>query len=435
MFVAARAANESGLQQISVRWAFGDEVWLWAKGLVGYLRKRLHDRWNGRTVLVSQAGYAGTDWETACLEGDQYQYHWECEACLTRQVFDFDVNVKWSGDEDKAKIDWEKVRNTTRLVCPHCLTEYGDTPETRRRLATQAQWIKTAPGEDSTHETYWIPALANFRVSWFTLVREFLSARRAWKLGDREPWFQFVTQRQSRFWKDEMEKDESHLQTSLYSLKSFAAGQRIEDEAVRFMTVDVQKDHYWVVIRAWKFGGESRLINFAHVMTEQELRTMQQTFGVEDRFVFIDSGYDSTRIYTTCARFGWMATLGTGEHAFEHPVKDARRRVTGKTYKLFSRIRDVAVGQVRAKLILLASERLKDICAHCRDGKSLRWEVPADVPAIYLNQVNGEVKRESIEPSTKRSIFKWVQAGPNHAWDCEYMQIAAALISTVLRLD
>lgn len=178
MFIAARAANEASLQQISVRWALGDEVWLWDPGLIGYLRKRLHDRWNGRVILVSQAGHAKTEWEGVCLEGDQYHYHWICE-CGVRQPFDFDTKLKWNGDQDKTKIDWKTVKETTRLVCPFCEKVYLDTPENRRALSSGAEWELTQQGEDPTHETYWIPALANFRVSWFTLVREFLRARRA----------------------------------------------------------------------------------------------------------------------------------------------------------------------------------------------------------------------------------------------------------------
>jgi hypothetical protein len=402
--------------------------------LLGYLRKRLHDRWNGRTILVSQAGYSDSEWATVCGEGDQFEYHWKCE-CGVRQPFNFDSNLKWNGDENKDAINWRAVKESTRLVCPHCNHEYGDTPENRRKLSAGATWELVREGEDPTHRTYTVPALANFRVSWSVLVREFLAARRAWKMGDREPWFQFVTQRTSKFWKDEYEQEDSCLKKGLYSWRQYASGQKWESEAVRFMTVDVQKDFYWVVIRAWADGGSSRLLRFEHVMSEQDLRTLQLTYGCEDRFTFVDSAFDTARIYTLCARYGWMAISGNSEAGFEHPVKDFRGRPTGKTYKLYSRIRDVSVGAIRAKLILLSSERLKDIMTTLRDGRSLPWEVPGDAPDLYLSQIQGEVKRETVEPKTKRAVFRWVQVGANHAFDCEYVQVAAALACGVLRLD
>jgi hypothetical protein len=86
-------------------------------------------------------------------------------------------------------------------------------------------------------------------------------------------------------------------------------------------------------------------------------------------------------------------------------------------------------------LILLASDRLKDIMTHLRDGKSLPWEVPGDVPELYLKQINGETKKETVDPKTKRAVFRWVQVKDNHAFDTEYYQVAAALMAGILRLD
>lgn len=434
LFIVARAVNESGLQQISVRYCLGDEVWLWDKGLIGYLRKRTHDRYNGKVVLVSQAGFAKSEWEQACAEGDQYHYHWICK-CGVRQRFNFDANLKWNGDEKKDEIDWPTVKATTRLVCPHCGESYADTPENRRSLSSSATWELTQPGEDSLHETYTVPALANFRVPWFDLVREFLKARRAWGLGDQEPWMQFVTQRKSEFWKGEHETEDSQLKTSMYSWQSYTAGQKIDGEMVRFMTIDRQLAHYWVCIRAWREGGASQLLRYTMVMSQDELRALQLTYKVEDRHVFEDSAYDSTEVYAQCARFGWWAVLGTNENGFAFQKKDLRGRPAGTEYRLYSQIRNVQVGQMRCQVIMLASERLKDIMTHLRDGKSLPWEVPSDVPELYLKQINGEVKKETVEPKTKRAVFRWVQVKANHSFDTEYYQIGAALIANILRLD
>jgi hypothetical protein len=40
-------------------------------------------------------------------------------------------------------------------------------------------------------------------VSWIDFVREYLRAKKAWKLGDRELLQQYVMQRQSKFWRTE----------------------------------------------------------------------------------------------------------------------------------------------------------------------------------------------------------------------------------------
>jgi Phage terminase large subunit (GpA) len=437
MFVMSRAANLASFQQVSVRWAIGDECWQWDAGLIGYLRKRLHDRWNGRTVLLSQAGYAETEWEAVCREGDQFVYLWACQ-CGKRQPFNFG-DLKWEGVPEKGgEIDWGEMRHTIRLVCPSCGQAYLDTPENRRTLSSTGDWSMVEHGENPTHQTYTIPSMANFRVSWFEIAREFLKAKRAWKLGDREPFIQWTMQRDSKFWADRMEQDAKRsLVKGDYSWKGYTAGERINNELVRIMTIDKQASDYWVVIRAWRADGTSRLLHFKHVMGgEEELRELQQNYRVQDNAVFIDSAFESTQVYTMCHKFGWWAILGTGEMSFAHPKRDLLGHVRGTEQKLFSQIKHVVIGSIRCRLLHLASERCRDIMARLRDGNSLLWEVPLDCPKLYVEQIYAELKKEYIDPKTKRSTFKWIPISKNnHAFDMESVQVAAAILFGALPLD
>ena len=434
MFIAARAANESSLQQTSVRYCFLDEAWMYAAGMIGYARKRLHDRWNGRTILVSQAGYAGSEWDIACSLGDQHRYHWCCTVCGGRFPFEW-KQVRWNGDEEKAALNWPRIRETTRLGCPACDAEYPDTAEARRALVTAAEWVKVADGEEPAHETYVVPAMANFRVPWSRLVREFLTATAASKLGDKTPLFQFFTQRLSQFWKETFDgEDRPALKTALYSWRTYEDGRKVEGEAARFLTIDRQADHWWCLIRCWREDMSSRLVFFGKLRTEEELRALQHRYGVEDRHVFQDSAYDTAAVYAQCAKFGWFAIQGTGESAFEHPKKDLKGRLIGKEYKMYSRIREVTVGRgVTCRLIFLASERLKDVTAHLRDGKGPLWEVPGDVGSEYALQVMGETKKETLN-AQKRSEWKWVKTSANHAFDCCYYNVFAAIAAGILSI-
>jgi hypothetical protein len=436
MFVMSRAANLASFQQVSVRWAIGDECWQWDAGLIGYLRKRLHDRWNGRTVLLSQAGYAETEWEAVSREGDQFAYLWSCQ-CGARAPFRFS-DVKFEGVPAKGEIDWAQVKQTVRMQCSACGHLYPDNPENRRKLSHGGQWSLLEHGENPTHQTYTIPALANFRVSWFEITREFLKAKRAWKLGDREPFIQWTMQRDSVFWAERMEQDSKRtLAKGDYSWRGYTGGERINNELVRVMTIDKQANDYWVVIRAWRADGTSRLLFFKHVLAgEEELRELQTSYRVGDNAVFIDSAFESTQVYAMCHKYNWWAILGTGENSFAHPKRDLLGHVRGSEQKLFSPIRHVAIGSIRCRLLHLASERCRDIFARLRDGKSLAWEVPLDVPKLYVEQIYAEIKKEYLEPKTKRSSFKWVAVSKNnHAFDCESVQIAAAILFGALPLD
>ena len=92
-------ANMSGLQSKSERWVIGDEAWMWRKGMLGEMLKRLHRRWNGRAVLLGQPGFVeyaeseevvGDDFTLLHYQGEQREWHFECPACKTRQAYSMD---------------------------------------------------------------------------------------------------------------------------------------------------------------------------------------------------------------------------------------------------------------------------------------------------------------------------------------------------------
>ena len=52
----------------------------------------------------------------------------------------------------------------------------------------------------------------------------------------------------------------------------------------------------------------------------------------------------------------------------------------------------------------------------------------------YIAQMNSESKRPIISKVTKKTVERWAKIGSraNHLWDCEAMQIAAALMLGIL---
>ena len=56
---------------------------------------------------------------------------------------------------------------------------------------------------------------------------------------------------------------------------------------------------------------------------------------------------------------------------------------------------------MRCRLILFASERLKDIMTNLRDGKSMSWEVGVDTRDLYLkHQLQGEEGNDGTQNQT-----------------------------------
>jgi hypothetical protein len=59
--------------------------------------------------------------------------------------------------------------------------------------------------------------------------------------------------------------------------------------------------------------------------------------------------------------------------------------------------------------------------------------VPDDAPNEYLRQIDSEQKREVVSSITKQTDYRWVKVRKdNHAWDCEAMQVVAALMLRLL---
>ena len=69
-----------------------------------------------------------------------------------------------------------------------------------------------------------------------------------------------------------------------------------------------------------------------------------------------------------------------------------------------------------------------------RGGHAAAWEIPDDAGNDWHVQISSEIKKDIIAKVTKQVVRRWVKIGsrPNHLWDCETMQICAALIKGVI---
>jgi hypothetical protein len=436
MSITARAANESSLQGLSVRHIYSDECWLYSEGMLMFARRRFHGRYNSHFTKISQAGIKKSEWERDCLEGDQMYYLFPCE-CGAWLSFDFDKNMKWEGGEDTKHIDFRKIQQTCRIVCPHCSKEFFDNVETRRKLSSTARWHCVQEGEDNRKITFYLPSSVNFREPWSDVVRELYRAQRSAKLGDIEPLRQLTMQKFCRFWEEEyIAPHDIVVKTSNYTMEDFKKV-KIQEEAARFQVIDCQMQHYWTAIFAHTITGATKMLAFKYVMSDAELIQIQKDYGVQSNMVFVDSAYEPTRIYQLCSQNGWWAILGQdAEGGFEHPIKNALGKTIGKTFKLYSRVKQVNIGKNNCKLIYLSSDRCKDILEALRTGKSgIPWEVPKDTPDLFWKQLAAEKKSEVLGKDG-RSRWKWVQiAHDNHSLDLCYVDVAAQLLFGTLSLS
>jgi hypothetical protein len=440
-YLLINGASINNLQSKSIRWKINSECWLWKQGLLTHARRRVsaYARDGISKILnESQGSYAGDDFDRLWQEGTQELWAVPCAGCGKLSALDFfarmadddkvHAGLVWDQEARREDGTWdeERVRASARWRCAHCGHEHDNTAQTRARWNRGGAYLPGRPEADGRHRSFaWNSLIAE---DLGQLAVEFLQAGEFKRRGQLQPLRDFYMQRLALPWKDEAE-DLAQIQVvglSDYTLaEMFEAGAtKLDGEAGRFMTVDRQRDHFWVVVRVWKTDGDTLLLWRGKVLTTEQIVETAEHFGVEPQLVCEDAQYHTAEVYADCVRYGWTALHGSGDDGFAHVI--AGNKVT----RFYSPIKRAAVPGGQARYMFWASDPVKDVLASLRAGGG--WQVPADVGDDYVRQLRGETKRERINKTTGRSEWRWVKVGPNHYLDCEAMQVAVALALQIL---
>lgn len=435
-------SNHSNFQRKSVRWVLLDEVWTIRRPLVAEARARTHDRWNRRIILVSQGGTTHeevesqtipTELDEAWLRTDRREYCMVCPECGTQHRW-AQANLIYNAPEDQdAEIDERAIFESARYRCPECKTEFPDKIETRRALSQSSVYVSTNPNAMPGYIGWHVPALALYYIPWGQLSLEWHKAIMAKRGGDLDPLKTYTQKRLAENWKEIITDPEAVLSSSDYSLADYLDGQIWDGEAFRFQTIDRQRDHFWVVIRAWQPGGASRLLYEGRLETIEMCRELQLRYKVKDAFTFEDAQHETGQVYDDCARYGWTALHGSGTDGFMHHPPGKR-----PIMRLFSPVKQAQAPTEhgKAKYVFWSNEGVKDELVKLRSGRGPSWEMARDCSRNYRNHMISESKRDVYEGKSKRLVrrFMPVKKGrPNHLWDCEAMQTAAGLMLRVIK--
>lgn len=433
-------ANETNTQEKSMRYCFGDEPWEWKEGIIGHLLKRHHDRWNRKSLLQAQGGTKGSEWHEHCRNGQQMVRHFRCPSCRERHAWRWDMH-QWETIRDEGgEYDWLAIEESVRFVCP-CGAEFADTPRNRRRLADSGEWIAELGPHVPGRRTYRVPFFWVWRIRWAEVVKEWILAQDAKRSGEHELLKQVINKRFAEFWEEPTDVPELRTGEDPYSRKEFHDGQRWEGENFRFLTIDVQKNHFWGVVRAWKIGGDSRLVWEGKLETWENIAHLQERMGVPNRGVFIDCGYlpDEVARQRALHRKEVGKTAGgepiyeywvmlMGEDSQGYPVKI--RKTT--YYRTFSQwVRRTTQDRIPYKFSKFSNLRAKDQLAALMSGNGPEFGVMIDHSKAYGKQMSNEQKKE-VSPGKWRWVPVTTKAN-NHLWDCEVMQIVGACIFKVLQ--
>lgn len=301
-------ANLTSLQEKSIRWAIADEVWRWKPGMLEEFRRRTHDRWNARRILVSQGGEEGDDFHDAEDIAERREFCWECE-CGAVTPWDF-KHIVFDRDKDaNGNILWKNVGESARMVCPACQKEYRDDPRVRRSLSANSRYIKTgngAPGRIAFHydatAVWWIP--------WGSLAVEWVKADMDRKSGDMEAMKQFIQKRNARRWS--VQGNGATDAEVLACRGEFIKGSCPIDPVAITISADVGQDTSHWSTTAWAATGACYVLDYGTVTSVDDLievaegQRYKTPSGAEISPIggLVDSGFNANAVYRMCSMSG-----------------------------------------------------------------------------------------------------------------------------------
>jgi len=347
------------------------------------------------------------------------------------------AGINWRPDPERKMTLIDRAK-TAVLECFYCKHTVADNPQQRRYLNDTGRYIVTKPDGDPTKISYRWNALANIDVSFASLAMEYIQAKDRLELwGNKTALQEF---RQKRLAKDFNDNLQSAILSKIIT-EPYDPNSPWQDEAYRFMTIDCQQsfNEFWYVIRSWSKDANSRLIKWGRAPTFDDLAKIQKENNVRDWCVGIDAGYRATTVYAEQIKRGhfgmiakrrgkeWLNWISLkGWPAKDFPWPDGTKRLYATPTKGDHNLGDAAKGKV-AWHYRFASDSIKSMLVHLRDGKSkVKWTT-SESDSEYERQMNAEILQRVID---KNGFEKWTfiqKAGvPNHIWDCECMNLAMA---------
>lgn len=438
------AYNKTNLQRRSIRWLFGDETWRWPVGHMAEAEARTTAfGWLGKCVFMSQGGEENDDTHRKFETTDMREWHYKCPKCGKYIPYKWE-NIEWDDDckDENGEYDFSKINHSTALKCPECGEYFEDSDRMRRILNKDGKFIALNPNASKENVGFHWNALAS--MSWGKLAELYLRAKIAARKGDSSLLQQFYQKRLALAWREFAEDYRLEIASGSYNsgdawgdeagfnkLGEIIAPPFAENEVIaplRIMSVDVQMNCFYLVVRAWSINGSSRLLWHEKVLTWEDIEEIQKRFKILNNLVFVDAGYNSFEVYKHCGERNWIALMGDNRANFFH------RLPNGKTVlRFYSPVKHIFISRyVKCRMHFWSNLNVKDTLARIRRNQNpadgATWEVPTDISEDYLKQMESEHRIK------KGNSWIWEQIGnrPNHYLDCEAMNCAGALMLKIV---
>lgn len=343
--------------------------------------------------------------------GDQRKWH--CADPATGKPFVFELGggsgpgLRWDehAKDDDGNWDLDRVAKTAHYITPGGakLTEAD-----RMAVVRAGRWIPTNPAAPANVRSYHVTAFMTPFDSFGGIAVAFLKAKREGKMALRT----FLYEYMAHEWFDDIEKvydNQLERRDGGYLRGTNPLGEH-EDHTI-LMTVDVQKDHLWYLLRSWRPGGESALIDWGRCLDWDDVDEIAAKY--RPAWLAVDSGYGqrTQEVYEESLRRQYIPMKGDDKakpgllpfsRTAINPYEGTRRQIEGQSVLLTVFHSDTF------KLMLL--DRMR--------GDVQGWQIYRGIERDYLRQMTAE----------ERTPTGWVKRRPdNHCFDLETMQLVLAM--------
>jgi len=435
--------SPAGLASKPIRYLFFDEVDKFPKfsgkeaDPIQLATERTRTFWNRKIVKVStpttREGYIFREYE----KSDQRRYYVPCPECGHYQVLNFRPGVHYpEGERDPEVIRDKKL---AWYECENCKRHIKD--EEKSKMLNHGVWLAegqkikpdgtiTGKRPKTTRAGFWFNALYSPWVSWSDVAAEFIRSK-----GYIELLMNFVNSWLAELWEEKAGESKPEVLIKL-------AGEHEEGVVppgalVLTAGVDVQKDHFYIVIRGWGYSEESWLIRACRVESWEDMiailfrtkypKAKTNIKGVEPlsvRLSCIDSGYRTDEVYEVCRQWRDVARPTKGrDHIITSPYKVSsidRHPQTGAIIKGGLSLFHLDTSHYKNKINRIV---------HAEPGDPTQWHLFKNPSEDYLRQFCAEHKKIERDRKTGRAKEEWTlisPGAPNHYLDCEVGAIAAA---------
>lgn len=413
------AANKNTVQSVSIDYVLGDECWLYPDYL-SELKRRTHDRYGAKTILVSQAGWVGDAYWQEVENCTKFEWCFKCRGCGKVQPINWeDIKYEVELDDDGNPL-WSTLK--TWYECPVCGEVYENTEFDRRSISNSGEYVaeenkKAVPG----HYCFHVPAMGVWKTDWNVLAREWIEANISYKKwGNTTQLETFTQQRLSQFWTPSHLYAEKQVLFGSYSKKDAKSLLTDDDEVL--MAVDVQGDCFYYIIRAWASDGTSKLLACGNCSSFEDILFLWKEWGVGDMCCAFDIGYADRKaeVLEFCARHNQIGLNGTKSESYQvHDPRNPAQKI--KSYVGPREIHSTASGE--AWSFNYSSQSAKSLLSTIMQGGK-RFQVPHDIGQNYEKAMQSEA---FVPTEDGKGKWETIDAANNHLWDCECMCVILAM--------